>query len=467
MTTRVMFVNAINPNSDVQQRYQPVSMAYLASSLRCEFGQEYFRFKIIDRDFNKELKEFNPDIVGITSVSQNYNIAKSYARLAKESGVPVIVGGTHITAMPGSLTPYMDVGIVGEGERTVVELFTLFENDGSFANTSKLERIPGLVYRKNGKISLTKPGEMICPLDDILLPARDLITIKETTYIFSSRGCPYRCEFCFSSRFWNKVRFFSAKYVIREIKELIDLYKVKHIGFYDDLFIANRKRLRDLVTLIRGEGLDKKVSFSCSARADLVNDEVARLLKEMNVLFVSMGLESGCNRTLRYLKGPGISVEDNLNAVRTLKWFGIGAEGSFIIGSPQETREEILETLDFIKEADLHSFDVYLLTPLPGTPIWRLAKEKGLVSDNMDWDALNINFLENQEKSIIISETLSRTELYELFMLFETIRRKKVRKILTRSLIQQGFQKPYKVPGFLLRQVRKRLTAVTRRPNNW
>jgi len=132
-----------------------------------------------------------------------------------------------------------------------------------------------------------------------------------------------------------------------------------------------------------------------------------------------MGLESGTPRILNYLKGDTINVRDHMRAIRIFKRYGIEPSASFIIGSPTETREEIMQTFKFIKDSKLRGFGIYVLTPLPGTPIWEYAKERGMVSEKMDWSTLNVEFLENHEEAIILSETLSRYELYKLVMLFK------------------------------------------------
>ena len=176
------------------------------------------------------------------------------------------------------------------------------------------------------------------------------------------RGCPYKCTFCSSSKFWKRARFFSAKYVVNEIEHVIERYKVKDIMLWDDLFIANKKRLREIAALIKERRIDEKISFSCSVRANLVNDELCTLLKDMNVTGVTMGLESGTDRILKYLKQGNVTVGDNTSAIQTCKKYGFDVGGSFIIGSPTETREEVLTTLNFIKTSKLDRGDIYSYT---------------------------------------------------------------------------------------------------------
>jgi anaerobic magnesium-protoporphyrin IX monomethyl ester cyclase len=421
MKIKVLLINAINPEVEIETRYPNLGLGYLVSALRNHFGKEAFDFKIIDRDVKNAIFAFRPSIICITSVSQNYNIAKRYADLAKEYNTPVIMGGVHISMLPESLTESMDIGCVGEGEETIVELLSILLNKGGFPKDN-LSSVRGIVYKDGGNLKITSPRGQAGDLDKIAMPARDLYSINSHTYMFSSRGCLYDCIFCASAEFWQKARFFSAEYVVSEIEELVQRYNVKLISFFDDLFIGNLARLRKIAEILEGKDFLKKLRFTCSARANLVNDEVAKLLKRMRVASVGMGLESGSDKTLNYLKGGNISVADNSRAIAILNKYGIAANASFVIGSPQETKEEILKTYFFIKNNPLSLFDAYILTPYPGTHIWNWAKDKGIVSDDMDWARLNVNFNSNSKDSPILSQLLSRKELIQIYRKFRYLR---------------------------------------------
>ena len=115
MTVRLLLINAIDITKSLQTSLPPLSLGYLVSSLREEFGDDAFKFKIIDRDVREAIKNFSPDVVGITSVSQNFNYAIKYAKIAKKYKLPVLIGGTHISVLPNTLTKEMDVAVIGEG----------------------------------------------------------------------------------------------------------------------------------------------------------------------------------------------------------------------------------------------------------------------------------------------------------------------------------------------------------------
>jgi len=441
MKVKFLLINAIDTTKNLQTSLPPLGLGYLVSSLRSKFGNDLINCKIIDRDIDKEVLSFEPDIVGITCVSQNYNLAIKYAKTVKKYKLPVLIGGTHISVLPTTLTRDMDIGVIGEGEETIKELFSIFLKRKKFEKKD-LNKLRGLVFWNKNKLIQTERRAPIIPMDSILIPARDLMKIEQCTHVFSSRGCPYRCVFCASSRFWNKTRFFSAEYVVNEIEYLSKNFGVKEINFWDDLFIVSKERIKQIIHLLGKKKLLGKIIFSCAVRSNLIDESVVRLLKKMNVKNVSMGLESANPRILNYLKGNTINIEDHIRAIKILRRHGIEPSASFIIGSPTETRQEIQQTFQFIKNSGLRGFNIYVLTPLPGTPIWEYAKKRGKVSENMDWDLLNVEFLQNHKKAIVLSETLTKDELYKLILMFKAEQKRKH--------IIDIFKHPIKFPRHIL-----------------
>ncbi|MDP2682478.1 MAG: radical SAM protein [Deltaproteobacteria bacterium] len=425
---KILLVNCINLDEGLrytEDSAEHLGILYIASSLRRHFTEKELEIKVTYGPvFSSTLDDIKPYIVGLSSVSQNYHIAQRYAKLCKERSIPVVVGGVHISTLPNTLTEDMNVGIINEGEDAIVELMRIFMED-SFLAKQKLADVKGIVYHDKSGLSMTPFRERIKNLDTLPIPARELY-YHPRRGIFTSRGCPYDCIFCFSKPFWGaKARFFSPEYVVKEIVHIVERFNVSQLSIYDDLFIAPRARFKKIVELIREAGLHKKITFNCNVRPNEITEEVAELLKSMNITHVFLGIESGNQRVLKYLKKQACSVEQNSNAIRILKKQDILTHGGFIIGSPDETKEEIMDTYRFIRKSCIDSFSPLMLTPLPGTPVWEIAKKRGLVTDFMDWSILREEFNEVENRHIIMSETLSRKELSKLYRKFKRLQKRK------------------------------------------
>lgn len=465
MSVKFLFINAIDVTKDIESRYPPLGIGYLCSSLRNHFGNEAIEFKVINNELEQEILRFKPQVIGISSVSQNYNKAIKSARIAKQHKIPVICGGVHISMLPSSLSKDMDIGVIGEGEETICGILEVFMRKGEFPE-GDLKNIKGIAFwDSEGKICITEKRHLIAPLDRIPFPARDLFNIQTNSYMFTSRGCPYRCAFCASSRFWDKVRLFSAEYVVREITHLVNNYNVRSIYFYDDLFAVDIQRVRQISVLLKRAGLSGRVEFSCAMRANLVTEEIVALLRRMGVNSIGLGLESGCEKTLRYLKHD-VSIVQNKNAINIIRKYRISAYGSFIIGSPQEEKKDILETFNFIKRSRLDGFNAYILTPYPGTPVWDYALSRGLVNEKMDWDSLNINFEGTGFDFILLSENLSKNDFRGLILKFKRYVKIHNQKREIFRLVKKGIRYPHQIIHFLKNRLKSRITNKDVLPKN-
>lgn len=437
--------------SYTENKYPSLGLGYIASYLKKDIPD--IEIKITNVDVENEIQNFKPDIVGISSVSQNFNRAQEIASVCKELKLPVVIGGIHISSIPLCLNTNMDIGIIGEGEKSFLQVVKSYDGNWSYNNLSKIK---GVVYRRNTNIETTPLRDSIDPLDQLPFPARDLLKNEgNEAHMFTSRGCPYKCIFCSSSRFWKRYRLFSAKYVVEEIKDLLKHYPHVHsIKMFDDLFIGNRKRLREIVRLIKLERIHERARFLISASTNLIDDEAIALFKEMNVTEVGMGLESGCERILTYLKKGVVSIKDSYRAIKKLKDNGIWVTGTFIIGAPGETKEDILETLNFIKKIPLDKFTTYVLIPFPNTSLWDLAIERELISlhdiEHMDWSILNTDFCSVKDKAPVLSEKLSRQELLALLKIF----RKEERRVTAKWVLKLVISQPSKVINYAVRRIK-------------
>ncbi len=229
--------------------------------------------------------------------------------------------------------------------------------------------------------------------------------------------------------------------------------------FWDDLFTVKLKRVEKIADLFEDKGLARRLVVTICTRSDHINESLLKALKRMNCTHVSMGLESGCNKTLKYVKKL-TTAEKNRRAVELLDANGFDTEASFIIGFPEETSEDIQETYDFIKSIPIKKIQVFLPMPYPGTRIWEHALKKGLVSEDMDWKRLDLIATMTRPKQvldefIVIAERVSREELYEWMLKFRRLRLKK-------SAIY-AFQLLFRDPWLIIHRLRRNIIFMLRK----
>tara|TARA_Y100000310_G_scaffold339426_1_gene432033 strand:- start:335 stop:1777 length:1443 start_codon:yes stop_codon:yes gene_type:complete len=369
----------------------PLGLAYLAAVLEKE---GYKDIKIIDcllgLEHNKLIKilqEEKPDILGMMTTSTTFysvvNVAKDVRKLLPKT--VIVIGGPHVTSLPEEAMKHgdlFDVGITGEGEITLLEIVKTIDKKGW---PTDLEEVDGLVYKKEDKIVFTNPRKYIENLDDIPHPARHLLpplknyhptaaSYRKLPYavMITSRGCPSLCTFCDRSIFGVIYREYSAEYVLEEIDELINKYGVREIRFFDDTFTLNKRRLFKIC-----DGLKKyNLSWTCLTKANLINEEMLRKMKEAGCWQVLYGLESGDERIMKLLK-KGTTVEDNERAVELTHKVGLSVRADFIIGTPGETYESARKTVDFAKRMNMDFAHFNKFTPYPGTEIYNNLIEHG------------------------------------------------------------------------------------------
>ena len=372
----------------VQKMCPPLGFFYMESYLKKYLPS----VKILISTDLEEVFRYKPDVIGVSSVTENFLIAlKIMEEIKNKTEVPLILGGVHLSFLPEYLPETCDLGVIGEGEDTIVELLKLYLEYGKF-DKDRLKEVKGIVYRDDkGNIVITPERPLINPLDRIPIPERRSIDPLGISHVVSSRGCPYNCVFCSTTRFWKCFRAHSARYVADELKSIMKNVSPPHIKFFDDLFIANRKRLKELSSYIVDEKLCPEFGFSCFARAELMDDEMAELLKKMGFTGVAIGIESGSPEVLKRLKAKSTSsVELNEKALDICKRYGFEVTCSFVLGMPGETRKDLQMTYDFIvkNEDKITEIEICPIVPFPGTELWDDALKRGLVSYSMDWGFL-------------------------------------------------------------------------------
>jgi radical SAM superfamily enzyme YgiQ (UPF0313 family) len=442
----------------------PLGLAYLASYLREYLG--YNDISIVNtgtRTFEKIAAE-KPEVVGFTCYSVNYyEVEQLMKRVKTELGVTVLLGGPHISSLPTQLSPYCDIGVIGEGEETLLELMRHYLDNGRFV-VEKLASIAGLLYREKGELKSTPPRELINPLDKIPLPARDLLDmdffmqpspilkgrLMRGTTMISSRGCPFKCIYCHVMAQWGNTRMHSAERVVDEMEMLVHKYGAEGIYIEDDLFISNYKRINDIITRMKARKIHGRLQFFVDLRANMVTERLMAVLEEMGVAQIAMGLESGSEPILQYLKGENVSVADNYNAIRLANKYGIGVYACFMIGAIPETREDLRKTqnlIRFVLDNDpKNSCQVNVTTPLPGTKMWDEAVAKGYISEAVDWSQWSLDPNFNRKRDFYINEHIPFEEFQRLAAetaaLCNSQRLKKILRNFSFDYVKRAAQRP-------------------------
>jgi len=391
--------------------FYPLGLACLAGYLRKVMPEvEVY----ICTDF-EELRARGADLAGITSTSPAYQVAIEMAgKIKKEYDIPVVLGGAHISTLPESLDPVFDCAVTGEGEVTFSEVVRHFMENKGPAASAGLSEIRGIAFPADDTVILTPSRPEIADLDSLPFPMRVWKGIEpHLQWLFSSRGCPGKCAFCSSPRIWKSYRAYSPARVLEELREMMSRFGMNFFIFMDDLFAVDRKRVEAMKELFSRE-LPCRLNLTVTLRAELAKKSMTDTLKEMGVNFVHLGIESGSERTLRYLKGTASHVKTNEKALETCTASGLNAVGSFIIGAPGETEEELEDTYRFIerclKRGIMKSFSFSPLVTFPGTAVWYYAWEKGLISPyNMDWRTLDIDLRHFDGKDYaLLTDRMSR-----------------------------------------------------------
>jgi anaerobic magnesium-protoporphyrin IX monomethyl ester cyclase len=396
---KILLINPSIARQEVYAKYSvgapclpPLGLCYLAAVLS-DKGYETrildcFAENISTSRLKREVVEFSPDLVGVTSTTVSYAAAQEVLVAIKEvdSDIITVLGGAHMSALPVetmSECESIDVGVFGEGEQTLLEIVD------HLSRKEALQNVAGTVVRLNGQLQENEARTPVQNLDEFSFPARHLLKdlrlyshtpfrgAKFTTTMITSRGCPFRCGYCDQSVFGRKWRYHSPEYVVAEMSHLKEKYGIEFISIEDDNFLLSRER-----TVKICEGMLKanlNLGWSCLGRANEVDDEVLSLMKKAGCRTVYLGIESGSPRILKLINKK-LSIEDTRKGIALIKKYGIEVVGSFILGLPTETKEEMQMTIRLALSLPLDGISVFTFTPFPQTPLRELAFQHGTVS---------------------------------------------------------------------------------------
>jgi radical SAM superfamily enzyme YgiQ (UPF0313 family) len=366
----------------------PIGLEYVAAYIKDAVDQVHIVDMELDRrNFQECLDFYRPDLVGISLSATEHNEMLSLAKTAKKNGATTVVGGYHPTSVPDLMLSYpqIDVVIRGEGEQTMREL----------VEQGSPENVLGASYKKDGKIIHNKDRPRIEDLDSLPFPARHLRQYPyksanrrtDCDVMMMSRGCSGLCSFCCEpSMSLGCSRCRSPENVMKEILEMAEFHANKPVEviFADPNFIGNPRQVERLCDLLMHHDLN--IEFGALVRADAManHPQIVKKMCQAGIVKFEMGIESPNVKDLKSTK-KGVATKFHKQAVKNIRENGGRAGGTFVIGLPDQTEEEIKGFPVYAKEIGLTAVAFGIATPFPGTEFYAELDKQGLIFET-NWD---------------------------------------------------------------------------------
>jgi len=405
----VMLIRPMTPDrsrSNIVSIQYPINVGYLVSYLRqhnikcmvSDFEVELYSDEKLLESISKEM----PSLIGFSCMTPHVMHAAHMAKLVKKyfPEILIVIGGVHATAIPKQTIeefPQFDVVVLGEGERTLLELYQKW-ND-----SREIDSVLGIAFVQGSAVRINPVRPLIEDLDQIPFPERNLVDKKyykkshvsrgfsrkvtNIAEIICSRGCPYNCIFCASKVIHSKiVRFRSAENIIAEMEILIREHSVKHFSFLDDTFTIKNEIFKPVCKFMGSQ----KVTFDCFTRVNDIDEEKMAIMVAGGCKKISFGIETGSPRILKLLK-KGITLDQVDEAFSISRKAGLPTiEATFMIGGhPDETIEDIEMTKKLIYKLRPDILGIFIAIPYPGTELNSMLKERGLLLKE-NWDEFRL-----------------------------------------------------------------------------
>lgn len=361
-------------------RFPPLGLGYIASYLK----SHGISVEVIDCTFmNQEealerIRSSRPKIIGLQVMFSMKEKALEIAELAKKDCAFLVAGGPLPTVEPEEFLSSFDVVIIGEGEETMLELVRAVQRGTSLMN------VRGIAFKEKGEVKVTSPRSFIENLDDVPFPSRELFDNQAyksyysrnfgytTTSIITSRGCPFKCDFCSRPIFGNRFRSRTAANVAEEVETVRQL-GYERVWFADDCFTLDRKRMLNICDELVRRRIT--IGWECLSRVDTVDLQVAERMKQAGCVRVFFGIESGNEKILEIMNKQATK-KQAMDAVCIFKKVGVQVGAFFIIGYPGENDETVLETVNFASSLPLDYLSFTFPYPIPGTPLFERVKDR-------------------------------------------------------------------------------------------
>ncbi len=381
-----------------------IGLMYLSSVLKRRFGEriEVNIWSLIslpnrldeDRESTRQqVMDWEPDIVGIRSLTISKDSVKVVARTIKEwdQNCLLITGGPYATDDPADALNegLVDAAVIGEGENTLIDLVQSRMANRSFAG------IPGIAYYRHGEIVKTPPRELIYELDSLPFPDYSEVDLDQFSNrflnftakissphanIMTSRGCPYRCAYCHNV-LGKKFRARSAENVFEEIRYIHDQFGISDFQIIDDIFNLDMDRAKRICDLIIHSGMKLTFAFPNAIRADRIDAELVQKMAEAGTKFTSIAIETASPR-LQKLIQKNLDLDKAFRTIDLFHRAGVVTRGFFMMGFPTETEAEVIETIEYAKRSRLCGATFFTVVYYPGTNLYRLAQSCGYFKED-------------------------------------------------------------------------------------
>jgi radical SAM superfamily enzyme YgiQ (UPF0313 family) len=395
MIRKIVFVEPKSPDRHVFSRWKLPRLGTVILATRLK--QAGFNIKVFVEDVAPVDYDafFSADLVGISTITSTAPRAYEFARAARRAGIPVVMGGPHVTFLPDEALKHCDYAFRGEADDQIVDLVRCIES------LRDIQSFPSLSYHTGDTVVHNPPSKNCPDLDS--LPAPDLSVVEgfdriakgnKVVPIQTSRGCPFDCTFCSVTKMFGRTyRFRSTENVMSELRAI----RNRWVFFYDDNFTANRERAKELCHTMTRENLG--FHWSAQVRCDAANDpELLDMMAQAGCSYVYIGFESVNSNVLKnYDKRQ--SVEQMEFAIREFHKRHIRIHGMFIFGGDLDTSETFRETVRFARSHHLESAQFMILTPLPGTPVFDEMDRQGRLLSR-DWSLYDCHHVVFEPKNM-------------------------------------------------------------------
>ncbi len=353
------------------------------------------------KDIEERIKRFGPQIIGITTTTENRFDSFKLAAVAKkiDPEIVTVLGGPHVSMAREDTLRYVedvDIVVIGEGEITVLELAEAVDSG------KDLSRVKGILLRESGEIIFTGQRERIEDLDSLPYPARHLVPIEKYNFfvqtkdgkkrkaqnMMTSRGCPFNCYFCATPSNWGRrMRGHSPERVVEEIGYLVDKYGTEFIWFYDDTFNYNPQRVHQIMDLIIQKNLN--IKFCNEFRIDVVDRPLLEKMTEAGLVWGHFGIEAGNSRVRKEIVKKNFDLEKAVQFVKWAKELGFIPNAFLVFSHYTETWEEAQETIEVMKKLRSINpeteFSASILHIYPGTPLEEISRKQGIIPQDFSW----------------------------------------------------------------------------------